>query len=683
MDFSLIFRSINYFNFVDFLYISAGVLFGIIVAAIPGLSGSIGMALLLPFTYVLSPIRSLATLGGLYAGAMYGGSISAILLNIPGTGAAVATAIDGYPLAQKGKAAEALYASVFASFVGGIIGTFALLLLVQPLAKFSLKFGPVEFFWLAVLGISTIAYLTSKNLIKGIIMGLFGLLLSTIGLDPLSGNDRFSFGIPELTGGIPIIPIIIAMFAIPQIFKYLEANKISIGNYTYKRGTGVKIVKSLFCHMKLLMFKSSVIGTIIGIIPGAGGYVASLISYTEAKNSSKNPEQFGEGKLEGVVAAEAGNSATTGGALIPMLTFGIPGSNITAIMIGALLMQGFDPGPDLFAQHGEIVFAFILSLFFSFAVMLIFGIFGAKLFSKVLNIRGNIIISTLLVICVIGAYSIRANMTDVILMLFLGIVGYFLSKLDFPLPPVVLGLILGTIAERGLRQALVIGSVKNSLLGYLFLRPISMALIALTLLIIIFPFYQDYKRKKLKKNKNNKEKNKIKLSFITKKKKCILSDIIISVVIIIISITLILNLKQYPVESGIFPKAILLAFIILSIILIITNLLRKEWASIQEGRWAKFPTVPWSKLNSILLLYILFILIFPHIGFFISSFIFMFITLFLIDSKAYTKNQLTQVILKYFTFCLIANFIIYFLFIKILNLPLPVYFIQLISSLIL
>lgn len=676
MDFSLIFESLTCLNFIDLVYISGGVLFGIILAAIPGLSGSIGMAILLPFTYLFSPIRALATLGGLYAGSLYGGSISAILLNIPGTGAAVATAIDGYPLAQKGKAPEALYASAFASFIGGIIGTIALLFLVQPLAKFSLKFGPVEFFWLAVLGISTIASLTSKNLIKGIMMGLFGLFLSTIGLDPLTGTDRFSFNIPELTGGVPIVPIIIAMFAIPQIFKYLEEHKTSIGIYNPKAGVGIKVAKLLLYHMKLQLLKSSVIGTIIGIIPGAGGYVASLVAYVEAKSSSKKSEEFGKGKLEGVVAAEAANSATAGGALIPMLTFGIPGSNVTAVMIGALLMHGIEPGPDLFATHGKIVYAFILSLFFSYLVMLIFGIFGPKFFSKVLNIRRNIIISTLLVICVIGAYSIRGNMTDVVLMLMLGIIGYFLLKLDFPLQPVVLGLILGTIAEEGLRQGLVLGSIKDSLLGYFFLRPISIILIILILIIVVFPFYQEYKSKKFKKGEI--EEDKIKLSFIARENKRKLSDIIISVITIVISINALLSLRQYQYESRIFPGFIFASFIVLSTLLIITNLLRKEWASIEEGRWAKLPTIPWFKLSITLILYTLFVIIFPYIGFMISSLIFMLVILLLTDVKNYPKKQIPYIVLKYFTFSLLINIVIYFLFIRVLNLYLPVHFIQLI-----
>ncbi len=634
----------------------------------------------LQFYYLLhiffSPIRALATLGGLYAGSLYGGSISAILLNIPGTGAAVATAIDGYPLAQKGKAPEALYASAFASFIGGIIGTIALLFLVQPLAKFSLKFGPVEFFWLAVLGISTIASLTSKNLIKGIMMGLFGLFLSTIGLDPLTGTDRFSFNIPELTGGVPIVPIIIAMFAIPQIFKYLEEHKTSIGIYNPKKGIGIKVAKLLLYHMKLQLLKSSVIGTIIGIIPGAGGYVASLVAYVKAKSSSKKSEEFGKGKLEGVVAAEAANSATAGGALIPMLTFGIPGSNVTAVMIGALLMHGIEPGPDLFATHGKIVYAFILSLFFSYLVMLIFGIFGPKFFSKVLNIRRNMIISTLLVICVIGAYSIRGNMTDVVLMLMLGIIGYFLLKLDFPLQPVVLGLILGTIAEEGLRQGLVLGSIKDSLLGYFFLRPISIILIILILIIVVFPFYQEYKSKKFKKGEI--EEDKIKLSFIARENKRKLSDIIISVITIVISINALLSLRQYQYESRIFPGFIFASFIVLSTLLIITNLLRKEWASIEEGRWAKLPTIPWFKLSITLILYTLFVIIFPYIGFMISSLVFMLVILLLTDVKNYPKKQIPYIVLKYFTFSLLINIVIYFLFIRVLNLYLPVHFIQLI-----
>lgn len=672
MNFEIILIAFANLNILDLVYISGGVLIGIILAAIPGLSGSIGMAILLPFTYLLSPIRSLATLGGLYAGSLYGGSISAVLLNIPGTGAAVATAIDGYPLAQKGKSAEALYASVFASFFGGIVGTIFLLFLVKPLSRLSLKFGPVEFFWLAILGISTIASLTSGNLIKGIIMGLFGLFLSTIGLDPLTGNDRFSFGIPELTGGIHVIPIIISMFAIPQIFKYLEEQVKSIGNYEAKKGVGLKVAKEMIHNMLSILIKSSLIGTIIGIIPGAGGYVASLVAYIETKNSSKDRDEFGSGKLEGVVAAESGNSATAGGALIPMLTFGIPGSNVTAVMIGALLLHGFEPGPDLFAKHGDIVYTFILSLFFSYIVMLIYGIYGPKFFSKILNVRINILVSSLMVICVIGAYSIRNNMTDIIVMLVLGYVGYFFMKLDFPLPPVVLGLILGNIAETGLRQGIALSSVQNSIFLFFFFRPISVVLIILTILIVIFPFYQEFRRKKNVYKESMETKAKVKFSFIKKDKKKKLSDIIVSILFIVFSLYLINLTRQYPPETKIFPIFIFTILIILSVLLIINNIIKKEWASIKEGLFGKFNTIPWFKLIGVMLIYFLFVVTFPEIGFLIGSFIFILVMLFVADTVTYTKKELPKVILRYIFFSLSFVLIIYFIFIKTLNLYLPI-----------
>lgn len=675
--YQIIWEALALFSLPDLLYMSGGVLLGIIFAAIPGLSGSIGVAILLPFTYFLSPIRSLITLGGLYVGAMYGGSISAILLNIPGTGAAVATAIDGYPLAQRGQAPEALYASAFASFIGGIIGVFFLFVLIQPLARLSLKFGPAEFFWLAVMGISTIASLASANLIKGILMGLFGLFLSCIGLDPMTGTNRFTFGFPVLAGGVPIIPIIIAMFAIPQILRYLEEKKATIGTYIPQKGIGLYTARIMFGKMKILLIKSSIIGTIIGIIPGAGGYVASLVSYIEAKRSSPRPEEFGTGRLEGVVAAESGNSATVGGALIPMLTFGIPGSNVTAVFIGALLMHGFEPGPNLFAEEGNTVIAFILSLFLSYLVMLIFGIYGPKFFSQVLKIRRNIVIASLLVISVVGAYSMRGNMADVIVMLVLGIAGYLLMKLEFPLQPVVLGLILGTMAERGLRHSITLGGIKDSVLKYLFLRPISLCLIIFTLMIVFFPLFQEHwSRRKGENAQFIQESERGKLTFRAREQKRKFSDLISATIIFLLSIFLLSSLSQYQSGARIFPRFILINAILFSVLLFFSNLVKKEWASVEEGLFGGLPSVPWFKLLLVVIPYSIFILGFNRFGFIISSFVFCLFILIVTHPEKMAEKAFSKLFFQYLTFSLIMNGAIYFVFIKTLNLNLPVYFLD-------
>jgi putative tricarboxylic transport membrane protein len=675
LDFQIVMQALTYIHPSDLLYITGGVLTGIVLAAIPGLSGSIGIAILLPFTYLFPPITSLATLGGLYAGAMYGGSISAILLNIPGCGAAVATAFDGFPLAQKGRAADALYASALASFAGGIVGVIALTFMIQPLSRLSLKFGPVEFFWLAVLGISTLASLTAKNIIKGVMAGLMGIFLSLVGLDPLTGTDRFSFNIPQLTSGVPIIPIIIAMFAVPQLLKYLEQQDMSIGPYVPRPGIGREVIAAMFRRMKVLLIKSSVIGTIVGIIPGAGGYVASLVAYTEAKGSSKEPEAFGYGNLDGVVAAESANSATAGGALVPTLTFGIPGSNITAVLIGALLLHGFEPGPDLFVTQGPLVVAFILTLYFSYIVMLVYGLIGPKYFSYFLKIKSNYVISSFLVVCVIGSYAIRSNMMDVYLMLVLGLLGYLIQKMEFPLAPIVLGLILGPLAEKGLRHGITIGEAKGSLLAFFFLRPISIVLIVITILFILFPVFQTYRSRRVARRSPESAGREESGPVLRTR---ILIDVIAGGIIIILSSIGLANLGEYSPDARIFPIFIFTLFIILSAMLIVFNLKRERWAATAEGRWAELPLVPWGKYLLISVLYIIYVAVIQSVGFVISSFVFILILVYLTDTQRHRPGKHLAVFVRYVSFALITTAIIYILFIRVLRLSLPMNFLDLI-----
>jgi len=669
MDLAIITNAVTLLQPTDMLFITAGVLIGIILAAVPGLSGSIGIAILLPFTYLLPPITSLATLGGLYAGAMYGGSISAILLNIPGCGAAVATALDGYPMAQQGKAADALYASAFASFFGGLVGIVALTFLIDPLSRLSLKFGPVEFFWLAVLGISTLASLTASNIIKGLMAGMLGIFLSLVGLDPLTGTDRFSFGIPELSSGVPIVPIIIAMFAVPQLLKFLENQDMSVGPYTSRPGVGKQMFKMVFSRLILVMIKSSIVGTIVGIIPGAGGYVASLVAYTETKGASKDPSSFGRGNVIGVVAAESANSATAGGALVPTLTFGIPGSNITAVLIGALLLHGFEPGPDLFVSDAPLIYAFIMTLYFSYFVMLLFGIVGPRYFSLLLKVRSNYIISSFLVICVIGSYAIRSNMTDVYLMLVLGILGYLIQKVEIPLAPVVLGLILGPLAEKGLRHGLQLGGLKESVWSYFFLRPISLAIIILTIVFLLFPFYQSKRRKKFElkmmKDDNFRQKTDIKLNAGKKP-----VDFVISGIVVVLSVVGFFSLGNDIEGARIFPILCFSVFIILSVLLIFQNLMRTGWASALNGGWCGLPSIPWKNFVTVSAAYILFILSIQWIGFVASSFIFIFVVVIYTDYEK-AGIPVNKLFFKYLVFTIIATLGIYLLFIRVLNLSLP------------
>lgn len=339
----------NIFAPLNLLILLAGVAGGILVGALPGLTGTMAIALLVPFTYGFSPETALIMLGGVYVGAMYGGSISAILINTPGAPASIATTLDGYPMAQKGQAEQALAASATSSGIGGILGTVVLLLFSPVLAAVSLQFGPPEYFWLGILGLTIIAGLSAKSLPKGLMGGLFGVLISTIGLSPSTGISRLTFDVSDLLGGVEIIVALIGLFCIPQIMTMAECRGGTLGTTSFKFQKGVSVATMLTVLRRWgNLLRSTVIGVIVGIIPGAGGNVAGLLSYQTAVRAAKDKDKFGKGALDGVIASETANNAEVEGSLIPLLTLGIPGAPQAAVLFGALLLQGLRPGPELF-----------------------------------------------------------------------------------------------------------------------------------------------------------------------------------------------------------------------------------------------------------------------------------------------------------------------------------------------
>jgi putative tricarboxylic transport membrane protein len=525
----------------------------------------------------------------------------------------------------------------------------------------------VEYFWLAMLGISTLASLTAKNMAKGLMAGLIGIFLSLVGLDPLTGTDRFSFGIARLTSGVSIVPVIIAMFAVPQLLKFLEGQVMEIGPYTPRPQVGFQVAGTMLRRMKLLLLKSSVIGTIIGIVPGAGGYVASLVAYTEAKGSSAAPDEFGHGKMEGVVAAEAANSATAGGAIIPTLTFGIPGSNITAVLIGALMLHGFEPGPDLFLSQGPLLVAFIITLYFSYLVMLVFGAVGPKYFSLFLKVRSNYVVASFLVVSVIGTYSMSSNMIDVYLMLLLGLAGYVVQKVNIPLAPVVLGLILGPLAEKGLRHGLELGPLTGSVWGYFFLRPLSMVLIVLIVLFMTLPIYRARRRKAAALSRAEGECRAE--SHGAEKRKPM--DFALAGVMTALSLAGLASLGDYTPEARIFPVFCFCGFLACSALLVAMNLGRKGWAGPDQGGWGGLPGVPWAKFGLVSVLYFLFVLGMPWIGFMASGTLFMLAVAYIADNEAAYKARPGATAARYVGFSILSAVAIYLVFIKTLNLDLP------------
>jgi len=438
-----------------FPFLFLGVAGGIIVGAIPGLTGSVGIILLLPFIYQLDASTAIVMLCGMFCGAIYGGSISAILISIPGTPSAAATVLDGYPLAQKGEAGKAIGIATIASTTGGIISTFCLMFIAPQLARFALKFGPEEYFALMIFGLTIIASVSGESLVKGLISGFFGLLIATIGLDPITGYARFSFNIPNLMTGFPLLPVLIGLFAISQIFIQLEA----VGEKSRHFRQKIKNVLPSFKELKRLstvIIASSFLGTFIGIIPGTGGTIASFLAYSEAKRWSKNPESFGKGNIIGVAAPEAANNGTTGGAMVPLLSLGIPGDVITAVMLGALLLIGIRPGPLLFKEHPEIINSIFAGMLLANVLILLLGILSVRLFPQVLRTPAAILFPVIFTLCFLGAFSLNNSVYDMFIALVFGIIGYIMRKNNFPAAPVVLGVVLGPIAEDELGRALII-----------------------------------------------------------------------------------------------------------------------------------------------------------------------------------------------------------------------------------
>ena len=482
----------NIFALNNLFWLFAAVSGGILVGALPGLTGTMAIALLVPFTYGLSPETALIVLGGVYVGAMYGGSIAAILINTPGAPAAIATTFDGYPMAAKGRAEEALSAAATGSGVGGMIGTVVLLFFAPALAIVSLKFGPPEYFWLGILGLTIIASLSAKSLYKGLLGGLFGVLLSTIGLSPSTGEARLIFDSTDLLGGVEVIVALIGLFCVPQVLSMAETARSREGLVLYKPEPG--------CTRRTLFFvltqwgnliRSSVIGVIVGIIPGAGGNVAGLLSYQETVRaaSAKDKDSFGKGNIQGVIASETANNAAVEGSLVPLLTLGIPGAPQAAVLFGALLLHGLRPGAELFTGHGaEITYTFILSLFLANAMMFAIGISASRIYARALNLPTNLLMPVVLALSVVGAFAGRNSPFDVGMMLVLGLIAYAGVKVGLAAAPIALGVILGPIMERGLVESMMLSRATGSLTELLFTRPLSLLLVFLTVISVAWPF---------------------------------------------------------------------------------------------------------------------------------------------------------------------------------------------------
>lgn len=439
------------------LVIVIGTALGIIFGTIPGLSATMAIALSLPLTYAMDPTAAMALLMGLYLGGISGGLVAAILLNIPGTSSSIATTFDGHPMAQNGQAGKALSVAILSSFLSGLLAIIALMLLAPVVTDFAIKLGPHEYFSLAVFAVAMIAILSSGAMVKGLAAGAVGIGLAMVGTAPVDGTQRFTFGIETLNSGFDLLPVLIGLFAVAEILKEAERGVAVRAEKKYSvKGFGITLGE--FFAQKWNFLRSWAIGLGVGILPGMGGGTSNLLSYAAAKSTSKSPEKFGKGTVDGVVASESSNNASIGGALIPLLTLGIPGDTVTAMLLGGLLVQGLTPGPLLMTNNEDIVYGIYAALLVANVVMLILMFFGRRVFLYILAIPKYVLLPVVMVLCIIGAYGANNRMFDVVTVLIFGVLGFMLVKGGFPLPPLLLGFILSPIIEENYSQAMMLSS---------------------------------------------------------------------------------------------------------------------------------------------------------------------------------------------------------------------------------
>ncbi len=465
-----------------------GVVAGTVIGALPGLTATMAIAVLVPFTFSMPPASALIALGAIYTGAIYGGAYAAILLNTPGTPSSIATTFDGYPMARNGHGDLALTLACLASVFGGLVGAGFLLLLAPPLAAVALKFGPVEYFWLAVFGLTLIASLGESSTIKGLMGGCIGLLLAMVGAAEVGGDIRYVGSVQALLGGIDVVSALIGFYCIPVIIDLVATPRPHLTVEGRVAGYRLREAVGHMRRGKLNLARSSIIGTLVGILPGAGGSIASLVAYSEAKRAARPEHHFGKGEPNGVMASESANNATVGGGLIPTLVLGIPGTPPDAIILGALLVQGIRTGPSLFGEQSQIVYTFIWGLFIATLIMLPAGlVIGRYAFKSIVAIPKAVLVPSVALLTVIGSFAVHNNTSEVQQMAVLGVIGWGLARMGFTASPIVLGMILGPIAERGFVQGHLIGGARGSVLAEFFGRPISIGIIALIVLGLLYP----------------------------------------------------------------------------------------------------------------------------------------------------------------------------------------------------
>ena len=478
------------------LLVFLGSVAGLFVGAIPGLSVSMATALLVSITYTWQTNDALAMVMGVYVVGVFSGAVSAILINIPGAPSSVVTTLDGYPLARRGQAYKALYYATIYSFIGSVFGLAALALLAQPVSNLAIKFRPMDYFLLALFGLATVGSVTSKNYVKGLIAAALGLIISMIGLDPLVGTPRLIFGVSQLRAGISTVPALVGLFGFAEVLSVIFDGHMSqtVESMNHERMS----LREVLRHWKLSLY-TSLLGTLVGALPGAGGPVAAFLSYNEAKRLVKKPEvPFGEGAVEGIVASESSNNACIGGALIPMLTLAVPGDAVTAIILSVFYVHGLKPGPMFIRESASSFHAILLASFIACGALLLLGLLVAPKISKVISVPKNILLPIVTVLCVVGAFACNNRLFDVGLMFVFGLVGFLMRRRGYPAAPMVLALVLGKTMDSNFRRAMALAAVADNPLASLFGHPITAFLLVCTVAVVLgnLPFIKRITRRK-------------------------------------------------------------------------------------------------------------------------------------------------------------------------------------------
>jgi putative tricarboxylic transport membrane protein len=476
----------------NLLFCFIGVLIGTIVGVLPGLGPVAAISLLLPVTFHAPPVASIIMLSGIYYGAMYGGSTTSILVNIPGEAASVITCIDGYQMARQGRAGAALGISAFGSFIAGTLGVVGIAFLAPPLAGVALKFGPPEYFSLMILGLTVLTFLAGGSMVKSLMMACVGLIIGNIGLDLVAAQPRFTFGLDTLLDGVGLVPLVMGLFGVSEVLLNLEEKLDKQAVFETK-------VKGLLPNRKdwrqsiLPILRGSVLGFFLGILPGGGGIISSFVSYGVEKRLSRHPEEFGKGAIAGVAGPESANNSGTAGAFIPLLTLGLPSNAIMAILLGALMIYGMPPGPNLIKAHPQLFWGTISSMYIGNLLLLVLNLPLIGLWVKILKIPYPILFPLILFFCLIGSYSLNSNVVEVGIMIFFGVFGYLMKKFKYDGAPLILAMVLGPLLDNSLRQSLLLSGGSAMIF---FTRPICLAIFSIVVVILILPVVKFWKKPK-------------------------------------------------------------------------------------------------------------------------------------------------------------------------------------------